>query len=143
MSNYRAFCTLLAWRAILCVAATVAVIEVPIEKVMFRLIMIGLMLFIGELIYAWFAHAQLVREKQMRVQALNEKRAHEARLRYEAAMARHAESSANRLFGLEEEPVVEVEKPAGVGSMTEVEIMHGLLGGDPGAEPPRKRVFQY
>ena len=87
MTDHPYFLLLLTWRGILAALALHAVLEKPFEAMLLALLVIAGFALVGEFVYA-----RKVRwdEEQRRLQAereMRERRAEEARLRYEAARA--------------------------------------------------------
>lgn len=98
-----AFIGLLAWRSLVCSLALYTVATKPLEMAAVALLVLFLMLVLGEGAYRAHLHAAAVAERKEQERLWRERRAEEARLRYEAKL--EAQKSADEGYmdlGLDE-----------------------------------------
>ena len=131
--QYRSqFAALLVWRFILCASALWVVLDRPLEKAIFPLVLLAGLLMVGETAYKWIVHVEQEKARLEREREWKRQRAEDARMRMEAELAK-AEQADNRImsFGMDDD-IPEAKAPANPHStMSERDFEMATLGVSP------------
>ncbi|PKO85414.1 MAG: hypothetical protein CVU18_20255 [Betaproteobacteria bacterium HGW-Betaproteobacteria-12] len=132
LAGHPYFLLLLAWRGILAALALHAALEKPFEAMLMALAVIAGFVLIGEFVYAQKVHRDNERRRLQLEREMRERRAEEARLRYEAAKAAE-KAKGGGSFGLDDdEPTAAVpeDSQAGIAALSAKDFDVALHGAD-------------
>jgi hypothetical protein len=104
------FPLLLVWRGILVFLVLHAVVDKPFEAMLMALGVLGLFALSGEFVYAWKLRHDNERLRQQAEHEARERRAEEARLRFEASRAAQ-EKNGRKHFSLDDDDPPAIPEP--------------------------------